>query len=179
MHRTRLTSLLAIGILFTTLLGGAHLATAQDQAAADHVAVGTWTVESAPADLITNIRAISLAPGGIASVISTGQGEDPLGALGAWEETGDTSVILTFTLFTNGPAYITVRASLDFADDGASFTGGYTMEAVFDPAGGGTGGEIGPGTLTGTRLVAEAPGTPTESFEDFFAIPDPEATPAP
>lgn len=177
MHRTRLTSLLALGVLVATLLGGAHLATAQSQDPANHPAIGAWTVESAPADVVANFRVIALAPGGIASVIATGQGEDPIAALGAWEATGDTSAILTFTMVTNGPAYIVIRASLDFADDGASFTGAYTMEAVFDPAGGGTGGEIGPGILSGTRLVAEAPGTPASSFEDFFGIP--EATPVP
>lgn len=179
MRRTRFTSLLALGILFATVLGGAHLATAQDQDAAAHPAIGTWTVESAPADVVTNFRTISLMADGTASIISTGQGEDPIAALGAWEPTGDTSANLTFNMVTNGPAYITIRASLEFAEDGASFSGGYTMEAVIDPAGGISGGEIGPGTLDGTRLVVEAPGTPSESFEDFFAIPDAEATPAP
>jgi hypothetical protein len=177
MHRTITRSLFALVLLVTTLVGGAHLATAQDQGPADHSAIGTWTVESEPQDVVTNMRTISLAPGGIASVISTGAGEDPIASLGAWEPTSDTSVALTFTMVTNGPAYITVRASIDLAEDGATFTGSYTMEMVFDPAGGGTSGEIGPGTLTGTRLVVEAPGTPGSSFEDFF--PAPEATPAP
>ena len=175
MRGIRFTSLLAFSIVFTAMIGAARLATAQDQDASVHPAIGTWIVESEPEDIVTNIRAISFEPGGTSSVISTGSGEDPLAALGAWEPTGDTSVALTFTLVTNGPAYIIVRATLDFASDGSTFTGSYTMEMVFDPAGGGTSGEIGPGTLAGTRLVAEVPGTPATSFEDFF--PAPEATP--
>jgi hypothetical protein len=177
MHRKITLALFTFVLLGGTILGGAHLATAQEEDPAAHPAIGTWMAASEPQDIVTNVRTISLAPGGIASVISTGAGEDPIASLGAWEATSDTSVALTFTMVTNGPAYIVIRASLDFAADGASFTGTYTMEAIFDPAGGGTSGEIGPGTLSGTRLVAEAPGTPGSSFEDFF--PAPEATPAP
>jgi len=52
---------------------------------------------------------------------------------------------------------------------------------VFDPAHGGTSGEIGPGNVEGARMAAEAPGTPAASFAEFFRSPmgTPEATPLP
>jgi len=86
---------------------------------------------------------------------------------------------VTFTVVTDGPAQIVIRASIEVAADGQSFTGTFTDEFVFDPAGGGTSGEIGPGTITGTRLEAKAPGTPAMTFEEFLPQPKetPEATP--
>jgi len=101
--------------------------------------------------------------------------------VGTWEPAGDTSANLTFTVVGHGPGSIVIRASIDVAPDGQSFTGTFTNEFVFDPAGGGTSGEIGPGSIEDTRFAAEAPGTPVASFEEFFAAPSatPEATPAP
>ena len=120
---------------------------------------------------------MTLAADGTALFVS---GRATMG-VGAWEPAGDTAANVAFTVVTDGPAYIVIRATLETAADGQSFTGTFTDEMAFDPAGGGTGGQIGPGTLTGTRLIAEAPGTPSLSFAEFFAPPGgtPAATPAP
>ena len=73
-----------------------------------------------------------------------------------------------------------IRASIEVAADGQSFTASYTLE-LLDPATGEGMGEYGPGTATGTRLMAEAPGTPVGSLEDLFSQFEgtPEASPVP
>ena len=167
---------LAIVMLGASLLGGGRFATAQDAGLADHPAAGSWLVESDPGDSEYAPRLMILSADGTALFLSSRQ----TAAVGAWEPTGETTATLTFTVAVNGPGYIVVRASVEAAPDGASFTGTFTDEVVFDPEHDGTSGEIGPGTLEGTRLSPEAPGTPVDSFEDFFAPPGgtPAATPA-
>lgn len=157
-------------LLAMTLVGGG-LSTAQDPVGDQHSAVGSWSVESDLPDAEYTPRLVILSADGSALFIS---GHQTTG-IGAWQPMGDTSAMLTFAITTDGPAYILIRAQIDLATDGKSFTGIFTMEAVFDPAGGGTRGEIGPGAMDGTRISAEAPGTPAASFEEMF--PQPEGTP--
>lgn len=173
MRRTPMFLLSAVVLLGIALSGRLHFAAAQDPSDPDHPARGSWLVESDPGDAEYSPRMMILSRDGSAVFVS-GQTTT---AVGGWEPTGDATAIATFTVVTNGPAYIVVRASLDVAPDSQSFTGMFTFEAVFDPAGGGTSGEIGPGTLTGARLTVEPPGTPVQSFADFFRLPD--GTPAP
>jgi hypothetical protein len=98
--------------------------------------------------------------------------------MGAWAPTGDRTANVSFTLTSDGPAYIIIRASIEIAPDGKTLTGSYTAEPVFDPAHNGTAGQIGPGGITGERLVAQAPGTPTMSFDQFLSVGGtPAATP--
>jgi len=71
-----------------------------------------------------------------------------------------------------------VRANVEVAADGQTLTASYTLELI-DPVTGEGAGEIGPGSVAGTRIVAEAPGTPVSSFEEFFSEEStPAATPA-
>lgn len=170
MRRLSLLVLLSV-LLSGTLIGVGRYASAQDAGLATHPAQGTWTVESDPGDAEYSPRLVMLSADGSAIFLS-GYGTS---ALGVWEPTGDTTAAVTFTMVTNGPAKIVMRASIEIAPDGESFTGVFTNEFIFDPAGGGTSGELGPGTLEGTRMEVEAPGTPVASFEEFF--PNPEATP--
>lgn len=167
---------LVVMMLATLIIGGSRFATAQDDSIVDHPATGSWLVDSNPGDTEYAPRLMTLSADGSALFVSGHQTT----AIGAWEPTGDTTAILTFTVAVNGPGYIVFRASVDAAPDGASFTGTFTDEIVFDPEHDGTSGEIGPGTIDGTRLSAEAPGTPVDTFEDFFAVPGatPGATPA-
>jgi hypothetical protein len=160
-----------IVLLGLVLTFGSSLAAAQDRWGNDHPLVGSWNVESDPGDAEYSPRLVSFAADGTAFFVS---GQQTMG-VGAWQPTGDTTAVVSFAVATNGPAYILIRARIDVAPDRLSFTGTFTFEAVFDPAGGGTSGEVGPGTLTGTRVSAEAPGTPTASFEDIF--PQPAGTP--
>ncbi|MDQ3657244.1 MAG: hypothetical protein M3457_19495 [Chloroflexota bacterium] len=175
MRRRTIILLLAVTML-GTLAGGGRFAAAQDAGFANHPAVGSWTVESEPGDAEYSPRLAILSADGGAFFVSGYR----YTAAGRWEPMGESTAAVTFTMVTDGPAQIVIRASLELAPDGQSFTGTFTNEFAFDPAGGGTSGEIGPGTLTGTRMVAEAPGTPTQTFEEFFALPGatPEATPA-
>ena len=73
-----------------------------------------------------------------------------------------------------------IRASIEVAPDGQSFTATYTLEFIDQETGEGSG-EYGPGTATGTRLAVEGPGTPVGSFEDLFSMFEgtPEASPEP
>ena len=60
---------------------------------------------------------------------------------------------------------ITIRATVEVAADGQTFTGDYTIEADFEGA---PPGEFGPGSVTGTRIVVEPMGTPVGSLDDLF-----------
>lgn len=60
----------------------------------------------------------------------------------------------------------TIRVSIEVGADGNSFTGEYTIEFV--QADGTSGGEAGPGIVTGERLVVEGPNTPALTLEEFF-----------
>lgn len=175
MRRISMFVLSVAVLLGVQLSGGGLFVAAQEQGHTDHPAVGTWLVESDLSDAEFTPRLVTLAADGTASFVSGQQTT----ALGAWESMDDTTAVLTFIAVTNGPAYIEIRSTIDLASDAQSFTGTFTIEAVFDPAGGGTSGEIGPGTLTGTRITPTAPGTPTGSFEEFFPQPEgsPEASP--
>jgi hypothetical protein len=170
----RITAVLSAIVLIGAMAGGS-LGAAQPDVAGHHPAVGSWLVESDPDMDALSLRTLVVSADGTALAISSVAPNGSTGA-GVWAPTGDTSAVLTFTLVTNGPAYVVLRASIDVAADGQSFTGTYTDEPIFDPTSpDGTGGEIGPGRLTGTRLTAQAPGTPAVSFAEFFP---PDATPA-
>lgn len=177
----RITMLLsAVMLLGTIVMAGGRFVVAQPVSASDHPAVGSWLVESDPDMGALSMRTLVVSAGGTALAISSVAPNGSTGA-GVWAPTGDSTAVLTFTLVTNGPAYIVLRASIDIAADGQSFTGTFTDEAIFDPTSPeGTSGEIGPGRLTGTRLTVQAPGTPVASFDEFFGEPEgtPGATPA-
>jgi len=175
MRQAKVMSISAVVLLGIVLIGGGRFATAQDDGPAEHLARGSWNVTSDPGDAEYSPRLVILSADGGAIFVS---GYENTG-IGAWEPTSETTASVTFTVVTDGPAQIVIRANIEVSPDGQAFTGTFTNEILFDPAGGGTSGEIGPGTLSGTRLSAEAPGTPTQTFEEFFALPGatPEATP--
>jgi len=179
MRRLHVSLFLVAVVIGALAVGGRSFATAQDADLASHPAVGSWLIETDQDLGAMAVRTMVLNADGTAMAVS---GIAPNGAAsaGVWAPAGDTTANVTFTLVTDGPAYITLRFAIEIAADGATLTGSYTAEMVFDPANetgtGGSAGEIGPATITGTRLVAEGPGTPVDSFEDFFAVPG--ATPA-
>lgn len=170
MHPIRMIRSSVVMVLVMVLVGGG-ISTAQEPGGNHHSAVGSWSVESDPGDAEYTPRLMILAADGSALFVS---GHQTTG-IGSWQPMNDTTAMLTFAVTTDGPAYILIRAKIELAADGTSFTGVFTVEAVFDPASGGTSGELGPGTLDGTRISAEAPGTPAASFEEFF--PQSEGTP--
>ena len=177
MRRVHVVTLLGVVVMGTLLSGGRTLAVAQEGVRASHPAVGAWIVDADPEDPLNALGLAILTADGTA-IGTTGEGTT---AIGVWAPTSDTTADVTFTGVTNGPAYVTVRASVQVASDKQSFTGTFTTESVFDPAHGGTSGEIGPGAVEGTRMPVQGPGTPVASFAEFFPQPNgtPEATPVP
>jgi hypothetical protein len=173
---------LAFGLFAAMAVGVApvdrQLAAAQDRGIVTHPAVGSWRVHREPENSTYPVELMILSADG--AVLDFGAFSGATG-VGRWEPTSADAATVSFTVVTDGPAYIVIRASVAFAPDGQSFTGSYTDEMVFDPEHGGTSGQIGPGVVTGTRMTAEAPGTPVASFAEFFPNPSatPEATPAP
>ena len=173
MRCTRLMFLSVVLLLGTIVIAGGRVAVAQGTDFADHPLIGTWTLVTDDQELPDVI--IFADDGSVIDVESSGTVQ-----LGVWEPTGDTTATLTVTSYDEDEGGGTIRASFEVASDGQSFTATYTFE-LFDPATGESMGEYGPGTATGTRVVAEEPGTPEGSFEDLFSQfgGTPEASPAP
>lgn len=176
MHHLRLFAPVAALMVGLLVFGSAWQVSAQDSAPSPHPAVGGWHVTSDPTDpLLSLLTTVLMADGTLVNIT----GGDTSPTVGVWAPTSETTADLTIIATTDGPAYVLIRASIEVAPDGQSFTGTYTNQFVFDPAGEGMSGQVGPGTLTAERLTVEGPGTPEASFADIFPQPDvaPEATP--
>jgi hypothetical protein len=161
-------AMLVLGLL---ALGPTGTTAAQDAAERSHPLVGGWQMTSDPTDPLGSFVVTTFDADGTLSNITA----DGTATLGVWAPTGGDTADVTVLATTNGPAYVVIRASVTVAADGQTLSGTYTSEYIFDPAGGGTSREIGPGSLSGTRLAVSAPGTPVDSFTAFF--PQPDATP--
>lgn len=162
--------LVIVVLLGAAVFGGGRFVAAQNPGPANHPAVGSWVVHRQPE--ISNYPTELMILSADGTVLDYGAYQST--GVGVWEPMGASTATVTFTLVTDGPAYIVIRASIAIASGGQSYTGTFTTEAVFDPAHGGTSGQIGPGKVAGTRMKAEAPGTPVSSFAEFL----PPATPA-
>ena len=101
-----------------------------------------------------------------------------LSSSGSGSRQGENSANMTFTSSDPEGGSYSIRAAVEVAADGQSFTAPFIFE-VIDPASGEASGQYGPGVATGTRLVAEAPGTPIAPVSELFAQFEgtPEATP--
>jgi hypothetical protein len=150
---------------------------AQDTATEDHPIVGVWLADTDPENEANALETFTFHSDG--SYISVG-GDDT--TVGAWEATGATTGTLTLVGYESddeGNAFgsITIRATFEVGADGNSFTGQYTFE--FTEPDGTASGQAGPGTVTGTRLMVEAPGTPVMTLEELFGAVEgtPEASP--
>lgn len=124
------------------------------QAPAEHPAVGAWIVDGNEVAVV--------APGGI---MTSGSVEGS--AYGSWAATGDRSADVTSLWPLSDPeagfiGFGILRASIEVAEDGLSFTGTYTMElpAGMAEAMGVPVGQLGPGEVTGQRIAVEPMGTP-------------------
>ncbi|MBA2470021.1 MAG: hypothetical protein H0V37_11505 [Chloroflexia bacterium] len=171
----RLFTLIAACLLFALVAPAAALA---QEATASHLLVGSWVLDT-DTDPASPENPPSLArfsaDGGYVQIDADG-----VNALGAWEPTGDATANLTIMFVDEEEGITTVRASVDVAADGQTFTASYTLEFL-DPSTGELSGQIGPGTAEGTRMVVEGPGDPVTSFEEAFSEYEgtPEATPTP
>jgi hypothetical protein len=172
MRRLHVVSLVAVALVGSLLATGHTLVSAQDTDYAGHPLVGTWTlvVEGERPEMV-----FSSADGGYVDVDSE---RDVF--IGVWEPTGETTANLAITVFLEEGGGYTIRLGIEVAPDGQSFTASFTYE-LLDPTSGEGMGEYGPGSATGTRMVAEGPGTPVGSIEDLMdlVLGPPEASPTP
>jgi hypothetical protein len=178
MRRSSIGYLSLVVLLGVLALGGRPVS-AQDATGMDysgHPLVGTWhlDIDLGGEDTSCPSQVIFTGDGGYIDVDCEG-----FVLIGVWEPTGDLTANMTFTSVEAGGGY-RVRAAIEVAEDGQSFTATFTFEILISATGEGSG-EYGPGTATGTRQVAEAPGTPEGSIEDLFSTFEegtPAATPA-
>ena len=173
-----------IPVLATLLLAAAAIApaavAAQDdsQATADHPFVGAWVIDADSADPSPPDQILLVGPGGTLSDASL----DFFG-YGAWTPSGDRTADVTFytpigDAETGFLGFQTVRASVEVAEDGQTFSGTYTNEfpaAALE----GTGiaaGEYGPEEVTGQRIDVEPMGEPLGPMPQQGG-PEPSAAP--
>ncbi len=174
MRRTSTVFFALVVLLGAWFVGGSSIA-AQDQDhgsdLADHPLVGSWQLDVDTQDP-TNPPSL-----GIFSSDGTYLETDFEGsAVGVWEATGDHSANMTFWFPADAEGGMAVvRASIDVADDGESFTAPYTLEFIAPD--GTSSGQASPATAVGTRLHVEEMGTPVISLRDLFPA-TPAATPA-
>lgn len=183
MNRSNAFAAVALAALLSLVglvaIGPAHADTgAQDATTQGHPLVGTWLVDNDPTaedNLPENITFTS--DGTLIDV----QGSET--ALGVWAATGATTANVTFSAYQgddSGAYYggYMVRAAVEVSADGNSFSGQYTIE-LLNPDGS-MSGQAGPGMVTATRVMAEAPGTPVMTTDELFGSfgeGTPEASP--
>jgi hypothetical protein len=158
------------GVIATSAVASAGSATTEPSsdtatATAAHPIVGTWNTETSsgdPGDVMFS------ADGSLVSVDT----EDV--SLGVWEATGPSTVNLMFSGLIpaeesgSGGGRFIIRATLEVAPDGQSFSGDYTVEVTADFEGAPPAGEYGPDQVTGTRVVVEPMGTPVGPIDELF-----------
>jgi hypothetical protein len=184
MRRIRLLLLIVLAVCGPVAAGlwgtGANAQQATPATTGLHPLVGTWLLDTNTEDPANAPEVVIVAAdGGYISVDAEGTT-----TLGVWKATGPRSAQLTIyqTGVLNNGAYggiITVRAAVDVAPDGQTFTAEYTI-GVIPPPGVEDQGEFGPGHASGTRLAPEAMGTPVGPLSDVQGGGEatPEATPA-
>jgi hypothetical protein len=167
-------------ILLVGISLGAVVAVTQaqddEETTAGHPLVGTWIADTDLDDASNPPETfIFSVDGGYIAAEAEGT------SLGTWEATGASTAILTISdseVDEEGNALqVVIRASIEVGADGNTFTADYTLEVIGPEF---SSGEAGPAAATGTRLVAEAPGTPVLTLEELFGTFEgtPEATPS-
>jgi hypothetical protein len=166
------TAVLALFVLTTSAIGPAALAQdASPGAMAEHPLVGAWLLDTSGEETGNPSSDIIFhADGTYVESDVDGVG------IGSWEPTGDQTGAATFLFHQAGEdgaiSTVKIRATVEVAADGLSFTATYTLEFV--GADGTSSGELGPGTATGTRITVEPEGTPVGPLG-----PPPGASPGP
>jgi hypothetical protein len=141
---------------------------------ADHPLVGTWILTAASFPDDPPFLAIFSSDGTYQQVEYDGSV-----GFGVWEATGPTTANMSFMAQDQNDdgsfgGVATIRVSITVAEDGMTVTADFTVQFVggdFDS------GELGPGSVTGTRMMVEPMGTPAGPL-DVGDEGTPEATPA-
>lgn len=163
MRRT-LAWLLCVAAILGLVTVGTGSLSAQDAEMASHPLVGAWELVPGIGDGDTSCHShVSFYTNGSYIEVDC----DGVVSLGTWEPTGPSSATMTVVSGNSDDGYYKIRAAIDVAADGQSFTAPFTFELI-DPETGAGMGEYGPGMATATRLVAEAPGTPIAPITDLF-----------
>lgn len=165
--RRSITILAACLLILVALAPGAA---AQDQPMVDHPAVGAWMIEPVamePPELFT----------AAADGIVVNAGPDGTG-YGAWASTGDHTADVTFLSPMVDPeagflGFVTIRASVEVADDGQRFSGTWTAEFPADVAEamGMPAGELGPSDVSGVRIVVDPMGEAVAPMPEMDEAP--------
>ena len=169
-------SLIAIGAAGRSVQASAH-DEGTPGAMSKHPIVGSWEIDTDAADP-ENLPSL-LIVGADGSYLEV-DGEGGVG-VGRWESTGDQTADLNIWFLASGEddptgGYGRVRAAVEIAEDGQSFTANYTIEFVSGD--GTTTGEYGPATASGTRLSVEPMGSPVGTLDELFEQFE-EGTPTP
>jgi hypothetical protein len=143
-----------------------------------HLLVGAWVVDTNTADALDPPGLLTI--GGDGTLRLTDCCNAP--AAGAWvpssTRTADATLLAPWFDDDGFVGFNTIRADVVIAADGEALTATYTMD-IPDRAGGSSG-QLGPVTASGTRLQVEALGEPVgplpvEPAEDAPAEEDPAA----
>jgi hypothetical protein len=156
-----------IGLLLaTTFVGPGAVAQDESTSTAGHPMVGTWLIEPStgePPELF-----FAGADGVAASTSVEGTG------FGSWTATGERTADATIRFPMVDPeagflGMATMRASVEVAADGQSFAGTFTAElpAAMAEAMGLPVGELGPGDVSGVRVVVEPMGEPVAPMPEM------------
>jgi hypothetical protein len=167
--------LIAIGCGALTL----HPTAAQEATPAAmnaHPVVGAWVLDNNVDDPANPPEHVVFTADGLYIGVPAQGGN----TIGVWAPTGERTAAITLVFFVPGEGGASggraiVRATVEVAADGQSFTAPYTLEIV-TPDGAGSG-QFGPATATGTRLAVEQMGTPAGPLSALFG--QAPATPQP
>lgn len=153
-------------LLVTTMAAPGVVAQDESTSMAGHPMVGTWLIEpttAEPPELF-----FASADGIAASTSAEGTG------YGSWVATGDRTADATvwFPLVDPEAGFLgmaTMRASVEASADGQSFAGTYTVEppAAMAEAMGWPVGELGPGDVSGVRVMVEPMGEPVAPMPEM------------
>jgi hypothetical protein len=163
-------AVLVIALLVTTAAGAAAQFR-ERLGGVGHPLVGTWVVDIDAATTEDPPGLLTINADGTLRLTSCC---DAPGA-GAWRpttrRTADATVLLPFFDDEGFIGFSVARADVVLSIDGLSFTATYTQE--IPDREGGTTGQLGPGTATGSRLIVEAIGEPVAPLP----VPLSEASP--
>jgi hypothetical protein len=179
MRRVSILGSLAVALLVLAAVGFAGRSTvAQEDAtpvATTHPLVGVWVIDTDVDDPTNGPGVVTVGADGIWHEVDS----DGTSGFGAWRATGARTAEVVF-VYPGEEGTVLIRATIEVAEDGRSFTAPYTVEFV-SPDGTATG-QYGPGSAVANRLDAEAPGPPVGTLEDLFgssAASPAAGTPAP
>jgi hypothetical protein len=166
----RFIFLVLTGLLVTLVAAPGVVAQDESMSTAGHPMVGTWLIEPTtgePPELF-----FAGADGIAASTSAEGTG------FGSWTATGERTADATIRFPMVDPqagflGIATMRASVEVAEDGQSFAGTYTAEipAAMAEAMGWPVGELGPGDVSGVRVVVEPMGEPVAPMPEMEEAP--------